>query len=72
MKEKWSFSADSISRFRTECMGVACIWVLAVHALDFGVHLPSWLWVVEKLMGYGQVGVNNFFPFRSWCLFFSE
>lgn len=71
MKEKWSFSADSISRFRTECMGVACIWVLAVHALDFGVHLPSWLWVVEKLMGYGQVGVNMFFFLSGVGVYFS-
>lgn len=62
---------SSISRFRTECMGVAAIWVLAVHALDFGIHLPSCLSFFEKLMSYGQVGVNMFFFLSGIGIYFS-
>lgn len=70
-KNMFSINIDCISRFRTECMGLATIWVLAVHALDFGIHLPPWLAIVEKLMGYGQVGVNMFFFVSGIGMYFS-
>lgn len=52
-------------------MGIAALWVLAVHALDFGIRLPGKLAVIEKLMSYGQVGVDMFFFLSGIGIFYS-
>lgn len=65
------FGAGYVSKYRTELMGIAALWVLAVHALDFGIRLPGKLAVIEKLMSYGQVGVDMFFFLSGIGIFYS-
>lgn len=57
-----------LSKYRTECMGFAILFVLGVHSVDFGIVYPFFL---SKALKYGQIGVNIFFLLSGMGMYYS-
>lgn len=55
MKYKINFS--SLSKFRSELMGIATLMIIICHANAYGVSMPS---VLSSICSYGNFGVDIF------------
>lgn len=51
------FNLSYLSKYRTELMGIAALMVISIHAVDYGVAMPT---ILSKVMGYGWLGVDLF------------
>lgn len=67
-KTKYRCKLSLLSKYRTECMGLAILFVLFVHSVDFGIHYPS---VIVKFSMVGQIGVNVFFMVSGIGMYYS-
>lgn len=68
MIEIHTVSINNISKYRTELMGVAAILILFCHAPGNNVMMPA---LMEKILSYGNVGVDMFLLLSGMGLFYS-
>ena len=45
------------SKYRTQLMGIAALFIIFCHANSYGVALPN---SIEKIFGFGNIGVDIF------------
>ena len=57
-----------LSKYRTECMGLAILFVFGVHSLDFNIMYKDFM---RQALRYGQIGVNIFFLLSGLGMFYS-
>lgn len=62
------YSFDTLSKYRTQLMGVAAIGILLCHASGNGVELPS---LIQYVFGLGNFGVDLFLLLSGFGLFYS-
>ena len=62
---------ELISTYKREMMGIGTVLVLLVHASDFGFSFPDSMSFINKLMTYGQIGVNIFLIYSGIGVVFS-
>lgn len=57
-----------LSKYRTELMGIACLWIMLYHNK---VQWPAVLTPVKTVVGYGNLGVDIFLLLSGVSLYFS-
>lgn len=62
------FHLDLLSRYRTQLMGVAAIFILLCHANGNGVEMPQ---IVKRVLTFGNYGVDIFLLLSGIGLYYS-
>lgn len=57
-----------LSRYRTQLMGIAALFIILCHANSYRVLLPS---VIEKVLNFGNIGVDMFLFLSGFGCYYS-
>lgn len=67
-KKRYTCRLGLLSKYRNECMGLAILFVIFVHSVDFGINYPK---KIANFSYLGQVGVYIFFMVSGIGMYYS-
>ena len=70
-KDNFNMNWGFLSKYRTELMGIAIIWVVLYHGNEYGMILPSSLNIVNFVLEKGRGGVDIFLLLSGLGLYYS-